>query len=243
MDPSAPPPSGAAPEPAAPAATLEDSLFSITDHFNEGCNVLITGASGYIGSLILEKLLRSTRVGHVYLLLRPRRGVDPADRVAKLLQGPLFHLLDASEAARVSAVAGDILEPGLGLSPEDEAMLLEKVDTVIHSAAGAAVCGPPGPGRQGSPRRAAAAADRAPGLPAAPVRSARRPHQLAAGAAGACAGMPQTEPALFAPIKRLGSPLAPPPPPPLAIPTLRQTSASTRPSTTPCAPTTLAAAP
>ncbi|GBF97098.1 hypothetical protein Rsub_10109 [Raphidocelis subcapitata] len=113
----------------------DSGLYSITGHFSEGCRVLLTGASGYIGSLVLEKLLRSTAVGHVYLLLRPRRGASPAERVAKLLSGPLFHLIDDAQAARVSAVAGDILEPGLGLSPEDEALLVETVDTVIHSAA------------------------------------------------------------------------------------------------------------
>ena len=123
----------AAPAEAAPAA---EALYSITSHFDGACNVLLTGASGYIGSLVLEKLLRSTNVGRVYVLLRPRRGVAPADRLAKLLTGPLFHLLDETHAERVTAVAGDILEPGLGLSAEDEAMLVANVDTVIHSAAG-----------------------------------------------------------------------------------------------------------
>jgi len=110
--------------------------YSILDHFSEGSNVLLTGASGYIGSLILEKLLRSTSVGHVYVLLRARRGVTPAERVAKLLRGPLFHLIEDAAAERVTAVAGDILEPGLGLSEQDEATLVASVDTIIHSAAG-----------------------------------------------------------------------------------------------------------
>ena len=114
------------------------AVYSIRNHFAPGSAVLLTGASGYIGSLVLEKLLRSTDVGHVYLLMRGRRGTSPADRLARLLQGPLFHLIDPAQVAdRVSVVAGDILEPGLGLSPADEAVLLERVDTVIHSAAGA----------------------------------------------------------------------------------------------------------
>jgi fatty acyl-CoA reductase len=117
-------------------AATASPLYSISNHFHAGCNVLLTGASGYIGSLVVEKLLRDTKVARIYVLLRSRRGVSPADRVAKLLQGPLFHLLDDKQAARVTAVAGDILEPGLGLSPEDEAMLVENIDTVIHSAAG-----------------------------------------------------------------------------------------------------------
>jgi fatty acyl-CoA reductase len=53
--------------------------------------VLITGASGYLGSVLLEQLLRTTDVGRVYLLLRPRRGQSVQERASRLLQGPLFH--------------------------------------------------------------------------------------------------------------------------------------------------------
>lgn len=132
---------GGAPRPdaairAAFSADGGDAAFSILGHFDAGCNVLLTGASGYIGSLVLEKLLRSTDVGHVYLLMRPRRGVSPQERAAKLMRGPLFHLIEEHHAARVTAVAGDILEEGLGLSQEDTQMLRGKIDTIIHSAAG-----------------------------------------------------------------------------------------------------------
>ena len=126
---------------AAVAAPQECSggLYSIRMHFDASCTVLLTGATGYIGSLVLEKLLRSTEVGRVYVLLRARRGAGPEERLAKLLQGPLFHLIDGNQAARAAAVAGDLLAPGLGLSREDEARLVAEVDTVIHSAAGACV--------------------------------------------------------------------------------------------------------
>ncbi|KAI8475868.1 MAG: male sterility protein-domain-containing protein [Monoraphidium minutum] len=122
--------------PAPAPKTADHCLYSIRGHFGASCCVLLTGATGYIGSLVLEKLLRSTAVGTVYVLLRPRRGAGAADRLAALLGGPLFHLLDpADAAARVVAVQGDMLAPGLGLSPEDEAELAARVDTVIHSAA------------------------------------------------------------------------------------------------------------
>lgn len=123
----------AAPVCVAPSA----GAYSVRGHFGPGCAVLLSGATGYVGSLVLEKLLRSTDVGRVYVLLRARRGAGPGERLERLLCGPLFHLIDARRAARVTAVAGDLLAPGLGLSASDEARLVAEVDTLIHCAAGA----------------------------------------------------------------------------------------------------------
>lgn len=64
--------------------------YSIKAEFDDAV-VLITGASGYIGSVVLEQLLRTTNVARVYLLLRPRRGQSIQQRAKALLQGPLFH--------------------------------------------------------------------------------------------------------------------------------------------------------
>lgn len=55
--------------------------------------MLLTGASGYIGSVVLEQLLRTTDVAAVYLLLRGRRGAEPSERVKALLQSSLFHMV------------------------------------------------------------------------------------------------------------------------------------------------------
>ncbi|KAI8477069.1 MAG: male sterility protein-domain-containing protein [Monoraphidium minutum] len=142
---------------------MELPPYSIRGHFDGSTAVLLTGATGYIGSLVLEKLLRATAAPHVYVLLRPRRGKTPGERLAALLRGPLFHLLRPAGGAagdiapldapadggggggalpldprvllRVTAVAGDIAQPGLGLSDCDRALLMARVDTVIHCAA------------------------------------------------------------------------------------------------------------
>lgn len=83
----------------------EVSSYSIKREF-EGATVLITGASGYIGSVVLEQLLRTTAVGQIYLLLRPRRGQDIHDRADKLLQGAMFHMVRAFKAAAAHSSAG-----------------------------------------------------------------------------------------------------------------------------------------
>lgn len=75
--------------------------FSIKSKF-DGAVVFITGATGYIGSVVLEQLLRTTNVGKVYLLMRPRRGEDIQQRLNKLLQGALFHKVCCFRADKLS---------------------------------------------------------------------------------------------------------------------------------------------
>jgi fatty acyl-CoA reductase len=58
--------------------------------FYKGRSVLVTGATGFCGKALLEKLLRSCAdVGKIYLLMRPKRGEDLSIRFAKLLDDPV----------------------------------------------------------------------------------------------------------------------------------------------------------
>uniref|UniRef100_A0A383VYV1 Fatty acyl-CoA reductase n=1 Tax=Tetradesmus obliquus TaxID=3088 RepID=A0A383VYV1_TETOB len=103
----------------------------------EGATILITGATGYIGSVVLEQLLRTTNCAAVYLLLRPKGKAPVQARAEALLKGALFHKVRSSEklVQKVHVVAGDISLPGLGLSDADRATLLHSVDYIIHCAA------------------------------------------------------------------------------------------------------------
>eukprot|EP00878_Enallax_costatus_P036666 GHUV01041200.1.p1 GENE.GHUV01041200.1~~GHUV01041200.1.p1 ORF type:complete len:163 (+),score=25.06 GHUV01041200.1:383-871(+) len=118
------------------AAGMAAQSFSIKSEF-DGAVVFITGATGYIGSVVLEQLLRTTNVGTVYMLMRPRRGEDIQQRLDKLLQGALFHKVRDSTKLlkKVKVMAGDIIMPGLGLSAADKAVLLSSVDFIVHCAA------------------------------------------------------------------------------------------------------------
>ena len=68
--------------------------LSIRDAF-AGRTVFLTGATGFVGSLVLEQLLRTCPDIHkVYVLVRQKRGVPPRQRIRQLLfTNPLFHLL------------------------------------------------------------------------------------------------------------------------------------------------------
>lgn len=59
--------------------------YSVAQQFR-GATVLLTGATGYIGGLVLEKLLRATEVDVIHVLLRPKGPTSAGDRLLQLLQ-------------------------------------------------------------------------------------------------------------------------------------------------------------
>lgn len=55
-----------------------------------GKNVFITGASGFLGKVLVEKLLRSCPdVGNVYMLLRAKKGKSPEERLKAITNLPV----------------------------------------------------------------------------------------------------------------------------------------------------------
>jgi len=111
-----------------------------------GKRIAITGATGFVGTALVERLLRAVPDCELVLLVRPGRRSSAAERVRKeLLKNDAFDLLrknlkdtaedfDSMCARRIVTIAGDVSTDGLGLSPEDT-QILASCDVVIHSAA------------------------------------------------------------------------------------------------------------
>ena len=52
-----------------------------------GQTIFITGVSGFLGKALLEKLLRvAPNVDKIYVLLRPKKGRQPRERLETILQ-------------------------------------------------------------------------------------------------------------------------------------------------------------
>ena len=108
-----------------------------------GKRVGVTGATGFLGTALVERLLRSIPECDVVVLVRPGRRTNAETRVRReILRNDAFDRLraelgdrfDDEMARRLTVVPGDVGVDGLGLD-ESGAASLRSCDVVIHSAA------------------------------------------------------------------------------------------------------------
>ncbi len=109
-----------------------------------GRRIAVTGATGFLGTAVVERLLRVVPGCELVLLIRAGRRSTVAQRARREIFGnDAFDRLRAelgadgfatAVARRVTAVAGDVGRDGLGLDDEGCAALAG-CDLVIHSAA------------------------------------------------------------------------------------------------------------
>ncbi len=118
-----------------PSSSVADAL--------RGRNVFITGATGFVGKVLVEKLLRSTPVNKIFCLVRARKGSSARERLmTEVIASRCFDRMrsefpdfDNIVATRVIAVAGCLTMDKVGLSPEDQALVHANVNIVLHCAA------------------------------------------------------------------------------------------------------------
>jgi thioester reductase-like protein len=128
----------------APLAGFERDPVS---SFYSGRGVLVTGATGFLGKVVLEKLLRqSPDVGTIFVLIRPRAKTarypakNAAERLAEMLaEGePVWNRLEMCHPSfrrKLVAISGEIAAPGLGMSVADRSLVVRHCSVVIHLAA------------------------------------------------------------------------------------------------------------
>ena len=111
-----------------------------------GKHVLITGTTGFLGKVVLEKIIRAVPdIGGIHLLIRGnKRHPNARDRfLHEIATSSVFERLrkDDNEAfesfieERVHCVTGEVTEPRFGLPVERFSALANRVDAFINSAA------------------------------------------------------------------------------------------------------------
>jgi long-chain acyl-CoA synthetase len=96
-------------------------------------DVLLTGATGFVGTALLARLVRPPYERRVWALVRADDDAQAAARIRAAL-APLVDDLDAA-CERVVAVAADLQEPWLGLDERRCEAIARWVTDVVHSAA------------------------------------------------------------------------------------------------------------
>src|SRR5690606_22101341 len=102
-----------------------------------GAHVLLTGATGFLGQALLEKLLSAYPTTRVTLLVRPRGSSGADDRLRKLLRKPVFsrwrEQVGAEAVAREGAERVRGVEAALGAGTAQVALPAD-LDVVIPAA-------------------------------------------------------------------------------------------------------------
>jgi long-chain acyl-CoA synthetase len=123
--------------------------MSTIQEFFTGKTVLVTGATGFLGKALVEKILRSLpSIRRLYLLVRPKerasRTVSAEDRFwGEVLKSSIFDRLkrdlgdgfDSFVEQRVAVINGDLTDDRLGVGDDDYRRLCDEVEVIINSAA------------------------------------------------------------------------------------------------------------
>ncbi|XP_065219547.1 putative fatty acyl-CoA reductase CG5065 [Planococcus citri] len=115
------------------------STESDISKFYAGQKILITGVSGFIGKVLLWKLLHSCpNVDTIYILIRAKKGQNINSRAEKIFKYPIYNNFRNENPKifeKVSVIAGDISAEDLDLSEKDRQKLIDGVTVVFHIAA------------------------------------------------------------------------------------------------------------
>lgn len=113
--------------------------MSVMIPFFEEQVFFLTGVTGFVGKVLLHKLLTSCpNIGKdcIYVLVRGKKNMSPQDRFDQDVfnKSPIFANM-GHHRDKIKVVEGDIAKNKLGLSSEHYSEICERVNIIIHMAA------------------------------------------------------------------------------------------------------------
>jgi thioester reductase-like protein len=94
--------------------------------------ILLTGATGFLGAFLLRDLLEHTS-GRLSCLVRASSAFEGMSRIQENLAS--YSLWREEYGGRIDPIVGDLARPRLGLSVEDFRELAERMDVIYHNGA------------------------------------------------------------------------------------------------------------
>ncbi|MFV1873135.1 MAG: SDR family oxidoreductase [Oleiphilus sp.] len=119
---------------------------SIVKETLKGKSILITGCTGFLGKVLLEKIIRSgIDVAKVYMLVRSSDRYDSAEQRLnqEVLSSSIFTQIKSLKEdvfngfcqSKIKVIAGELTEKRFGLTREEFSELASNLDLIINSAA------------------------------------------------------------------------------------------------------------
>lgn len=99
-----------------------------------GLDILLTGATGYLGSHLIYELLTTTDA-NLHLLVRPKFGHNGIARVWETLDSYWGQTFFAKYTNRIFVLEGDLANADLGLGAEERKFVSSKISSIIHAGA------------------------------------------------------------------------------------------------------------
>lgn len=113
--------------------------MSMIAAFYSNKSILITGATGFLGKVLMEKLFRtSPHLKVIYILVRPKSGQTLQERVFQILNSKLFEQVKEvcpNVHEKIRPISADLNQRDFAISKEDMQELLSCTNIIFHCAA------------------------------------------------------------------------------------------------------------
>lgn len=99
------------------ADMIEEDRADSSDllEFYAGATVFITGATGFLGKILLEKLLRTCNVKRIYVLIRSKKGKDSSKRFEEIFEAAVsihtLQIFDCKLQKKLLIIRGNVFSP------------------------------------------------------------------------------------------------------------------------------------
>ncbi|XP_070500673.1 fatty acyl-CoA reductase 1-like [Chironomus tepperi] len=118
---------------------MSGKKLNSVQEFYKDKTIFITGGSGFMGKVLIEKLLYScSDLKQIIMLMRNKRGKTAQMRIYEFEALPMFERIMNEKPAvmnKIYPVWGDISEPNFGLNAEHMKHVIDNTNIIFHLAA------------------------------------------------------------------------------------------------------------
>lgn len=107
--------------------------------FYRGKSIFVTGGTGFMGKVLIEKLLYScSDLQRIFILVRSKKHQNVNDRVKEMLSSPAFDRVKSEKPEvleKIVPIQGDVELVNLGIGDEDMIRVLAETEIIFNVAA------------------------------------------------------------------------------------------------------------